>query len=161
MNISIIVAVANNNVIGKDNKLLWHISDDLKRFKKLTTEHKIIMGIKTYYSIGKPLPNRTNIVISDNKNDKIQGCVMAYSIQDAIDKCDKTKENFIIGGGSIYKQFLKYADKIYLTRIYENFEGDTFFPEVNFKEWKKIEQTDFQKNDSNKYSYSFIVYERK
>jgi len=160
-NISIIVAIAENNVIGKDNQLLWHIPEDLKRFKRLTTGHKIIMGKSTFISLPKgPLPSRTNIVISDNKNDKFEGCIMAYSIEEAISKCDDKKENFVIGGGMIYKQFLPYANKLYLTKIYQSFEGDTYFPEINFEEWEKVEHADFKPDEKNKYAYSYQVFER-
>lgn len=160
-NISIIVAVAENNAIGKDNKLLCHISDDLKRFKKITTGNNIIMGKKTFKSLPNgPLPNRTNIVISDDKNDKFDGCIMAYSIEDAIEKCSDEKENFIIGGGMIYRQFLKYANKLYITKIHKNFEGDTFFPEVNFNEWELIKKEKFEVDEKNKHSYSYLILEK-
>ncbi|HDO26812.1 MAG TPA: dihydrofolate reductase, partial [Bacteroidetes bacterium] len=118
MQISIIVAIASNNAIGKNNDLLWHISKDLQRFKKLTDGHFIVMGKKTYFSLPKrPLPNRTNMVITDVPGEQIDGCLMAWSIEDAIEKMDPEKENFIIGGGSIYRQFLPYANKLYLTRV--------------------------------------------
>ncbi len=160
-NISIIVAISKNNAIGKDNKLLWHLSDDLKRFKKLTTGHTIIMGKKTFDSLPNgALTNRTNIVITHNKDIKIPGCIMAYSINDAIEKCNNDDEIFVVGGGSIYKQFLKFANKIYLTIVQENFDADTFFPEINFNEWKIIEQTDFLSDKKNKYAFSFITYEK-
>lgn len=161
-NISIIVAISENNAIGKNNKLLWLISDDLKRFKKLTTGHTIIMGKKTFNSLPKgALPNRTNIVITHNKDVEIPGCIMANSIEDAIKKCDENDEIFIIGGGSIYKQFLQFTNKIYLTLVHESFDADTFFPEINFNEWVITEQTDFSSDAKNKYAYSFITYAKK
>ena len=161
-NISIIVAISENNAIGKNNDLLWHISDDLKRFKKLTTSHTIIMGKKTFDSLPKgALPNRTNIVITHNKDAKISDCIPAHSIEEAIKICDKNDEVFVIGGGSIYKQFLKYANKIYLTLVHESFDADTFFPEINFNEWVITEQTDFSSDAKNKYAYSFITYAKK
>lgn len=160
--ISIIVAIAENYAIGKDNKLLWHISDDLKRFKRITTGHTLIMGKKTFKSLpGGPLPDRKNIVISDDKNDKFDDCIMAYSINDALDKCDDDKENFIIGGGTIYAQFLKYANKLYITRVYKSFDADTFFPELNYGEWIEIERENHPENEKNSLSYSFITYKRK
>ena len=160
-NISIIVAIAENNAIGKDNKLLWHISDDLKRFKKITANHTVIMGKNTFFSLPNgALPNRTNIVISDDKNDKIKDCVMAYSIEDAINKCDDNKENFIIGGASVYRQFLKYTNKLYLTKVHKSFEADTFFPEINLNEWKLIERQDFKPDKKNFFSYSYLVYKK-
>ena len=113
MNVSIIAAVASNNAIGKDNDLLWHISADLKRFKSLTEGHHIIMGKRTYFSLPRrPLPNRTSVIITDIEGEEIDGCIMAYSIEDAIAKMDNENENFIIGGGSIYKQFMPYAKKL-------------------------------------------------
>ncbi len=137
--IAIIVAIAKNYAIGKNNDLLWHISDDLKRFKKITSGHPVVMGKKTYFSLPvRPLPNRKNIVITDIPGEIIDGCTMAYSIEDAIEKMDAVKTNFIIGGGSVYTQFLPRANKLYLTCIYKDFDADTFFPEINFDEWKKV-----------------------
>jgi len=160
--ISIIVAIAENNAIGKDNKLLWHISNDLKRFRRITTGHTVIMGKRTFESLpGGPLPNRRNIVISDDKNDKFNGCVMAYSIDDALYKCDDGKENFIIGGGTIYSQFLKYATKLYITRVHKSFDADTYFPKLNYDKWIEIEREDYPPDENNSFSYSFITYERK
>ncbi len=157
--ISIIVAIAENFAIGKNNQLLWHIPNDLKRFKKITSGHTVIMGKKTYESLPvHPLPNRRNIVISDNLNDRYEGCIMAFSINEAIELCDKNNENFIIGGGSVYKQFLPYAVKLYLTVVHKNFEADIFFPPVNFNEWKEIERTEKIYDKKNDFSYSFVTY---
>lgn len=163
MQISIIVAIAENNAIGKDNKLLWHLSEDLKRFKKLTTGHYIIMGKNTYFSLPKrPLPNRTHIVLTDIPGEQINGCIMAYSIEDALSKMDHDGENFIIGGASIYSQFLPHANKLYITRVHESFEADTFFPVLNEKEWKVVSKEYFPHPDEkNPYPYTYIVYERK
>lgn len=156
--ISIIVAIAQNNAIGKDNKLLWHLPEDLKRFKELTTGNTIIMGKKTFYSLPKrPLPNRTNIVITDIKDEVIEGCVMAYSIDDAISKCDKDKENFVIGGASIYEQFLDKADKLYITYVYKSFDGDCFFPQINYCNWKRIAGEFF---NGDEFDYEYIIYEK-
>ncbi len=162
MNISIIVAVAKNNAIGKDNKLLWHLSEDLKRFKELTSGHYIIMGKNTYYSLPKrPLPNRTHIVLTDVPDEQIDDCIMAYSIEDAISKMDQDNKNFIIGGASIYRQFLPHADKLYITWVHKNFDADTFFPEVDEKEWKVVSKEDFlEPNEKNPYPYSYMIYER-
>ena len=161
-NISIIVAIADNYAIGKNNDLLWHISDDLKRFKKLTTGHNIIMGKRTFHSLPNgPLPNRTNIVITDNENENFENCKMAFSIEEAINIMDNEKENFIIGGGMIYKQFLPLANKIYLTRVHHNFEADTFFPEIDLQKWDLTESTSFEKNEKNEYSHSFQILVRK
>lgn len=161
-NISIIVAIARNYAIGKDNQLLWHLSDDLKRFKELTTGHTIIMGKKTFESLPvKPLPNRKSIVITDNKNETIKGCIMAYSIDEAIEKADPISENFVIGGGSIYKQFLHIADKLYLTIVHKDFEADTFFPEINFDEWEEIEKKENMTDEKSGLTYSYLIYKRK
>jgi len=159
--ISIIVAIAENSAIGKDNKLLWHLSDDLQRFKKLTTGHTVVMGKKTFESLPfQPLPNRRNIVISDIPNDRIDGCVMAYSIDDAIEKMDEDKENFIIGGGSVYRQFLNIANKLYITKVLHSFEADTFFPEIDLEVWKLIDRQDNDPDEKNPYPYSFLIYEK-
>ncbi len=162
MNISIIVAIAANNAIGKDNDLLWHISKDLKRFKQLTDGHFIVMGKRTYFSLPKrPLPNRTNMVITDVPGEQIDDCLMAYSIEDAIEKMDRESENFIIGGGSIYRQFIPYADKLYITRVFKEFEAETFFPEIPLNEWKLTEKQVVNDDPQNDFTYSFEIYERK
>lgn len=160
-NISIIVAIASNNAIGKDNDLLWHISNDLKRFKRLTKNNVVVMGKKTYFSLPvRPLKNRLNMVITDVPGEQIDDCLMAYSIEDAISKMDETKENFIIGGGSIYKQFLPHADKLYLTRVHKSFDADTFFPEITYNEWKLIEKQNVHDDSQNDFTYSFETYIR-
>lgn len=159
--ISIIVAIAQNNAIGKDNDLLWHLSGDLKRFKELTTGHTIIMGKRTFESLPvRPLPNRRSIVITDQPNEQIPGCIMAYSIQDAIDKCDEIDENFIIGGGSVYNQFMPIADKLYLTMVHKDFEADTFYPEINFGQWTAIEKQENILDEKSGLTYSYLIYKR-
>lgn len=159
--LSIIAAIAENNVIGRNNQLLWHLPNDLKRFKRLTTGHKIIMGRNTFMSLPKgALPHRTNIVLTKNKNFNPANCVMAFSIREVFDKCDKNKENFVIGGGIIYDQFIKYAAKLYLTKVYGSFEGDAYFPEVDLSEWELTEQENFTTDEKHKHSYSFLVYKR-
>lgn len=162
-NISIIVAVAKNNAIGKDNKLLWHLSEDLKRFKTLTSGHYIIMGKNTYFSLPRrPLPNRTHIILTDVPGEKIDDCIMAYSIEDAISKMNPDQENFIIGGASIYRQFLPLAHKLYITWVHESFEADTFFPEVDENVWKLVtEEKHPDPDEKNPYPYTFAIYERK
>ena len=160
--ISIFVAIAGNYAIGKDNDLLWHISEDLKRFKRLTKGHYVVMGKRTYYSLPtRPLPHRTNMVITDVPGEQIDNCLMAYSIEDAIEKMDAGKENFIIGGGSIYRQFMPYAQKLYITRVHKVFEADTFFPEIAPDEWKLTESQLVDDDMQNDFSYSFEIYERK
>jgi dihydrofolate reductase len=140
--ISIIVAIAQNNAIGKNNQLLWHIPADLKRFKHLTTGHTIVMGKRTFESLPiRPLPNRRSIVITDIAGEQMEGCIMAYSIEEAIDKMDDEKENFIIGGGSVYRQFLPIAQQLYLTIVQSDFEADTFL-NIDLKEWKPMARED-------------------
>lgn len=160
--ISIIVAIADNNAIGKDNQLLWHLSQDLKRFKRLTTGHTVVMGKRTYESLPyRPLVNRRNIVITDIPGEQIPGCEMAYSIKDAIDKMDDDKENFIIGGGSVYRQFLPLAGKLYITRVKHSFDADTFFPEFDLSEWILIEKQENEPDEKNPYTYDFLIYQHK
>lgn len=160
--ISIIVAIAQNYAIGKDNDLLWHLSGDLKRFKELTTGHTIVMGKRTFESLPvRPLPNRRSIVITDVADEQIAGCVMAYNIEDAINKFDAIDENFIIGGGSVYKQFMPYANKLYLTLVHKDFDADTFYPEINFEEWHAVEKQENIYDDKSGLTYSYLIYQRK
>jgi dihydrofolate reductase len=155
--IKIIVAISKNHVIGNNNSLIWHLPVDLKNFKKLTTGSAIIMGRKTYESIGKPLPYRRNIIITRDENYRVENCEVVNSLEEALLIC---YENcFIIGGGEIYKQSLSIADELYLTLIDEEFEGDTYFPEIG-EDWFESERQDFEPDDKNKYKYSFIKYER-
>lgn len=162
MRISIIVAIAENNAIGKDNKLLWHLSDDLKRFKKLTTGQTIVMGKKTFDSLPvKPLPGRHSIVITDVPGEVFNGCVSAYGIDDAIAKFSGTGENFIIGGGSVYAQFLPYADTLYLTKVHHSFEADTYFPGIDFSEWNLAESEEVRADEKNDYDYTYYIFKRK
>jgi dihydrofolate reductase len=162
MSISIIVAIAENNAIGKDNKLLWHISSDMKRFKRITSGHKVIMGRNTYLSLPvRPLAGRTNIVISDKPGEQFKGCIMVNSIPQVLELCPADEECFVIGGAMIYRQFLRFAEKLYITRICKSFEADTFFPEINPEEWKEISREDFGPDDENDFSHAYITYERK
>ena len=157
--ISIIVAIAQNNAIGKDNQLLWHIPADLKRFKQLTTGHTIVMGKRTFESLPvRPLPNRRSVVITDIAGEEIEGCTMAYSIEDAVKKMDDDKENFIIGGGSVYRQFLPLANQLYLTIVQKDFDADTFFDEINYSEWETIEREDHAEEEL---PYYYINLKRK
>ncbi len=160
--ISIIVAIASNYAIGKDNDLLWHISRDLKRFKEITKDHYIVMGKRTYYSLPiRPLPHRTSLIITDVANEEIDNCLMAYSIEDAVNKMDTSNENFVIGGGSIYKQFMPIANKLYITRVHKDYEADTFFPEISLDEWKLESQEDVKDDPQNDFTYTFEIYSRK
>ena len=160
MILSLIVAVSKNNVIGVDNRLLWHMPADLKHFKTTTMGSPVIMGRKTYESIGKPLPGRTNIVVTRNEDFEADGCTVANTLQEAVDLCEKEKEVFIIGGGEVYKQAIHTADRIYITRIDHLFEGDTHFPEINFSEWKLVKYEKHHADEKNQYEYSFAQYER-
>lgn len=160
MMISLIAAVSRNNIIGNDNQLLWHLPADLKHFKNVTSGHTIIMGRKTFESIGKALPHRRNIVVTHQDTFAAPGCEVMTGLQEAIDACRKEKEVFIIGGAEIYRQVLPAADKIYLTRIYKDFEGDTKFPELNFSEWRLTKYLRHHADAQNEYEYSFSEYER-
>lgn len=164
--ISIIVAISENNAIGKDNKLLWHMPADMKFFKEKTTEHCVITGRKNYESIPekfRPLPNRTNIVVTRNKNHQAPGAIVVGSVEEAIEKAKQTSDTeiFIIGGAEIYKQSLHLCDKLYITNIHHSFEADTFFPEWNTNEWELMYKTDFSADAKNPYDYSFCEYVRK
>ncbi|MBN2639897.1 MAG: dihydrofolate reductase [Bacteroidales bacterium] len=157
--ISIIVALAENNVIGGENQLLWHISRDLRRFKELTTGHDIIMGRKTYLSLPfRPLPKRKNIVLSRGYFSDSEGCIVVSSIDEALNVMNPDNENFVIGGGEVYKQFLPLAEKLYLTRVHKHFEGDTFFPEISEKEWQLVEDEVLNDDPQNDFTYSFQLY---
>jgi dihydrofolate reductase len=161
VHISIIVATSKNNVIGIKNQLPWHLPADLKYFKSLTNGHSIIMGRKTYDSIGRPLPNRENIIITRDESFSSTELVVTHSIEEAIQHCHGQEEVFIIGGDTIYKQTLSIATKLYITRVDTLIEeGDAFFPEINVAEWKKVSDEHFEKDEKNKFHYSFEVYER-
>ena len=163
MKISIIAAVAENNVIGKNNDLIWHISEDLKRFKKITTGHPIIMGRKTYESLPfRPLPGRKNIILTSQKDINFEGAITVNSIKDALNLCsDANDEVFICGGATIYKLFYPYANRLYLTKIHHIFEGDTFFPEIDYAEWKTEYKSELFFDEKAQLKYSFINYIRK
>ena len=160
--ISIIAAISEDNGIGKDNKLLWHIPEDLKRFKKLTMGQCIIMGKKTWESLPKkPLPGRKNIVLTDNPDEHIEGSITAYSIDDALSKCSKDEQIFIIGGGSIYRQFMPLASRLYITHIHKSTAADTFFPEIHGNEWEEIEKEEHLNDSELNPPYSYVIYRRK
>lgn len=160
--LTLIAAAGENDEIGRDNQLIWHLSDDLKRFKALTSGHCMIMGRKTFESFPKPLPNRTHIVISRQQNYKVpEGVIVVHTLEDAIDAAKGDEQPFVIGGGEIYKQAMPYASKIELTRVHDTFEADTFFPKIDFSIWKEIDKTVHSKDARHKHSFSFISYIRK
>ncbi len=159
--ITIIGAAAENNAIGKDNKLIWHLSDDLKRFKNLTNGHHIIMGRKTFESFPKPLPNRTHVVITRQSDYQVpDGVIIVNTLEDALNASKRDPQPYIIGGGEIYKQSLAIADRIELTRVHETFEADAFFPEIDTTIWKETANTFHTKDDKHDYEFSFLTYER-
>lgn len=162
MNINIIVSVSDNYVIGKDNKLLWKLSNDLKRFKELTLNKPIIMGDKTFYSLPKgALPNRTNIVLTFDKNFNEPNTIPVHSIEDALKQAKKyNDEIFIIGGGNVYKQFLNIANKIYITVVHTTVDGDTIFPELD-DNWNCFFEEQHLKDDKNEYDYTYKIYNKK
>ena len=155
-NIAIIVAIAQNFAIGKNNDLLFHLPTDLKRFKKITSGHAVIMGKRTLFSLPNgPLPNRRNIVISDVPGETFEGCETVYSIDQAVEAVQNEQEAFVIGGGMIYRQFYPLAGKLYLTMAHRDFEADTFFPEINFDEWRVVNCEDLF-DEKNNFDYSYI-----
>lgn len=161
--LTIIVAAGENDAIGKDNDLIWHLSDDLKRFKSLTNGHHIIMGRKTFESFPKPLPNRIHVVITRQKGYKApEGVIIVNSLHDALDAARYDKQPFIIGGGEIYKQAMPLVDKIEITRVHSSFENaDTYFPEIDKTIWEEVSRTTHDADDKHKYAFSFITYLKK
>lgn len=155
--ITLIAACSKNRVIGKDNELIWHLPEDLKRFKKLTTNKVVVMGRKTYESIGRPLPNRTNIILTRKKDFKPAGCIVYNNINDVLSIFDKS-DVWVIGGGQVYKQFLEHANKIELTFLDKEFDGDSFFPILNKDDW---EITNLEERSSDDLDFKYITYERK
>lgn len=159
MIVSIVVAIAENYAIGKNNQLLWHMPADLKHFKQITTGHTVIMGRKTFDSVGKPLPNRRNIIVT-RQDIRIEGCEVVKSIDEALELCGGEEEVFIVGGAEIYKLAMSKTDRIYLTIIHHSFDADTLFPEIDYMEWKETAREDHQPDDKNKFPYSFITLDR-
>ena len=158
--ISIIVAISENNAIGKENQLLWRISDDLKRFKQLTTSHTIIMGRKTFDSIGKPLPGRTTVIVTRNAELKVEGCVVAHSLQQAISACADDSEIFIVGGAELYTQALPLVDKLYITEIQQDVEGDAHFPEFDQRHWQLLSKDVRSQETPQPLEFHFASYQR-
>lgn len=158
--ITLIAAAAENNVLGKDNQLLWHISEDLKRFKRLTQGHAVIMGRKTFESLPKALPNRINIILTRNQNYKVKDAFVAHTPEAALELAGDDPVPFIIGGGEIYSLFLPLADAIELTRVHHAFEGDAFFPEIDTSKWILSHQEKQEATDGQLYAFSYLTYKK-
>ena len=159
MIVSAVVAIAENHAIGKNNQLLWHLPNDLKHFRLITTGHTVIMGRKTYESVGKPLPNRRNIIIT-RQQIEIAGCEVVSSIEEALALCAAEQEVFIVGGAEIYKLAMPLTDRIYLTIVHQSFDADAFFPEINKTEWTETQREDHPADEKNAIPYSFITLNR-
>ena len=162
MQITIIAAVATNGAIGKDNDLIWRLPDDLKFFKQATSGHHIIMGRKNYESIGRPLPKRTNVIITRDTSYQMEGCEVVHSIDEALElaKANGEDEAFIIGGGQIYEQALHLADRMHITFVHESFEADVFFPEVDYSQWKEISREEHPVDERHKFPFSICTFEK-
>ena len=159
--INIVVSKASNNVIGAKNDLIWHLPNDLKHFKNITSGHPIIMGRKTFESLGRPLPNRTNIVVTRDQNWSAENIEIETSLSKAIEAAQKIDQDiYIIGGGNIYKQAMEFADVLYITEVHHEFDGDTYYPEIDSDEWEEVEREDFKKDEKHPYAYSFVTYKR-
>lgn len=159
--IILIAAVAQNNAIGKNNELLWHLPNDFKHFKTCTTGHYIIMGRKTFETFPKPLPNRTHIIITRQKNYKAEGCIVVNSLQEALQVAPIEQDIYVIGGAEIYKQALPYAQKIELTRVHATFEADAFFPEIDENIWQLVSEKYHPKDEKHLYDFTFQTFLRK
>jgi dihydrofolate reductase len=160
--ISIIAAVSDDGGLGKDNELLWHIPEDLKRFKSLTMGKCVIMGKRTWESLPKrPLPGRKNIVLTDIPEECFDCSLTAYSIEDALGKCVSSEEIFIIGGGSVYSQFMPLADRLYITHVHRKTRADVYFPKIDLRKWRIIEKEECISGDINNLPYTYTVYERR
>lgn len=160
--LSIVVAKAKNNIIGKDNKLLWHLSDDLKRFRALTEGHTIIMGRKTFESLGRVLPNRKHIVFSNNPDFKVndENVEVVHSLLQIQEYIESEEETFVIGGAMMYNFLMPYVSKMYVTEIEKEFEGDTFFPRIDDKKWKEISREKGPEDGENNFEYNYVIYEK-
>ena len=163
MLVSAIVAVAENGVIGKDNDIPWRLSNDLKYFKRTTLDHHIIMGRINFLSIGRPLPKRTNVIITRNLFYAVDGCLIAHSVEEALQIAfdNGEEEAFIIGGAKIYELSMPFWDRLYFTRVHAEVEGDVFFPELNMEEWELVSSEPHKADEKNEFDYTFEVYERK
>ncbi len=155
-----IAAVAENFALGKDNELVWHLPDDFKRFKQLTTNHYIIMGRKTFESFPKPLPNRTHVIITRQQDYKAEGCLVVANLADALAMVPKDENAFVIGGGEIYALALPFTDVIELTKVHAHFEADTFFPEIDSKQWKLVSEEYHPKDEKHLFDFTYETYRR-
>jgi dihydrofolate reductase len=160
MRVSLIAAMAENRVIGVNNTLPWHLPDDLKRFRRLTTGHAVIMGRKNYESIGKPLPQRRNVVVTRRADFQAPGCVVVHSVEEALAAAGDDPEVFVIGGAEIYREMLARADRLYLTLVHAHIAGDTLFPEFDLREWRETARERQEPDDRHRYACSYITYER-
>ena len=158
--LTMIAAAAENNALGKDNDLIWHISEDLKRFKRLTTGHAIIMGRKTFESMPKALPNRTNIVLTKRKDYQALGAEVVHTIEDALNLVKEDVQPFIIGGGQIYSLFMPLCDRIELTRVHHEFEADVYFPDIDLNEFEVIAEEYVSKTEEQPYNYTYLTYQK-
>ncbi|NMH27208.1 dihydrofolate reductase [Flavobacterium silvaticum] len=158
--IVLIAAAAQNNALGKDNQLLWHLPDDFKRFKELTSGHYIIMGRKTFESFPKPLPNRTHVIITRQKGYNPEGCIVVHDMESALEVCPKDQAVYVIGGGEIYNLALPYADRIDLTRVHASFEADAFFPEFDPTQWKLVSSVPHEADERHAQSFTFETWDR-
>lgn len=159
--ITLIAAAAENNALGKNNDLLWHLPDDFKRFKQLTSHHYIIMGRKTFESFPKPLPNRTHVIITRQKSYHHEGCIVVSSLKEALAIAPKDETAFVIGGGEIYQQSIALADCIELTRVHTTLEADTFFPEIDLTEWQLTFEEHHPQDEKHQYSFTFQTFHKK
>ncbi|OZI11747.1 dihydrofolate reductase [Bacillaceae bacterium SAS-127] len=160
--ISFIWAMDQNGVIGKNNQLPWRLPEDLKFFKETTMGHPIVMGRKTFESIGKPLPGRENVILTRDLQYQAEDCTVVYSVDELVEKAEKEKQLFITGGAEIFRLMLPFADRLYVTVIEESFDGDTYFPkELDWDEWEMVSSTPGLKNEKNPYDYQFRIYEKK
>ena len=153
-----IAAIGMNNELGKDNQLIWHLPNDFKRFKTLTTGHYIIIGRKTFESFPKPLPNRTHVIITRQKNYTAENCIVVDSLKKAIAVCPKDEDVYVIGGGEIYNQSIDFADKLEITKVFHSFEADTFFPEIDITKWKLVSEEFHAKDEKHAYDFCFQTY---
>ncbi|MDT8370944.1 MAG: type 3 dihydrofolate reductase [Gammaproteobacteria bacterium] len=161
MKIAIIVAMDQQSLIGKNNDLPWKLSADLQNFRRVTMGKPIIMGRNTHESIGRPLPGRTNIIVTKNKDYAVDGCIVVNTIEDAIKACGDAEEAMIMGGASLYQQFLPLTDRLYLTQVHANLEeGDTWFPDWQKSDWQQLNREDHPADEKNEFSFSFIIYDR-